>query len=187
MGYYDGNTVTALWNYAQFYAMNDNSYGTNFGPSTVGALNLISGQTNGIVATENGPSSDWVDDGNGGLTTIGDPDPIDDVCATSTGDKVRMGGPNIGDLLNTAGITWGFFEGGFNLLDHQLNGTTGCMRSTTSAVTGVTKADYIPHHQPSSNITPDDQHQAHPAELGSAHRPNDPANHQYDIKTSSVQ
>ena len=34
MGYYDGNTVTALWNYAQHFAMNDNSYGTNFGPST---------------------------------------------------------------------------------------------------------------------------------------------------------
>jgi phospholipase C len=26
MGYYDGNTVTALWNYAQNYALNDNSY-----------------------------------------------------------------------------------------------------------------------------------------------------------------
>src|ERR1700677_925219 len=37
MGYYDGNTVTAYWNYAQRYAMSDNSYGTNFGPSTDGA------------------------------------------------------------------------------------------------------------------------------------------------------
>ena len=33
MGYYDGNTVTALWNYAQNYAMSDNHYGTTFGPS----------------------------------------------------------------------------------------------------------------------------------------------------------
>ena len=49
MGYYDGNTVTAFWNYAQFFAMNDNSYDTNFGPSTPGALNLISGQTNGAI------------------------------------------------------------------------------------------------------------------------------------------
>jgi phospholipase C len=31
MGYYDGNTVTALWNYAQHFAMSDNSYGTTFG------------------------------------------------------------------------------------------------------------------------------------------------------------
>jgi phospholipase C len=51
MGYFDGNTVTALWNYAQHFAMSDNSYDTNFGPSTPGAINLISGQTNGSPAT----------------------------------------------------------------------------------------------------------------------------------------
>ncbi len=45
MGYFDGNTVTALWNYAQHFAMSDNSYGTMFGPSAVGALNLIAGTT----------------------------------------------------------------------------------------------------------------------------------------------
>ncbi len=45
MDYYDGNTVTALWNYAQRFAMSDNSYNTTFGPSTPGALNLVSGQT----------------------------------------------------------------------------------------------------------------------------------------------
>ena len=28
MGYYDGNTVTAYWNYAQNFAMSDNSYNT---------------------------------------------------------------------------------------------------------------------------------------------------------------
>ncbi|MGI4981738.1 MAG: alkaline phosphatase family protein, partial [Janthinobacterium lividum] len=50
MGYYDGNTVTALWNYAQHFALSDNFFGTQFGPSTPGALNLISGQTNGAVA-----------------------------------------------------------------------------------------------------------------------------------------
>jgi phospholipase C len=44
MGYYDGNTVTAMWNYAQHYAMNDHSFGTTFGASTQGAINLISGQ-----------------------------------------------------------------------------------------------------------------------------------------------
>jgi phospholipase C len=34
--------VTALWNSAQHFAINDNSFDTNFGPSTVGAINLIS-------------------------------------------------------------------------------------------------------------------------------------------------
>jgi phospholipase C len=86
MGYYGGNTVTALWSYAQTYTLNDDSYGTNFGPSTVGALNLISGQTNGVSDTENGPSNNAIDDGNGGLTVIGDPDPIGDICSTSTAD-----------------------------------------------------------------------------------------------------
>src|SRR4051812_6565401 len=41
MGYYDGNTVTALWNLAQHFAMSDNYFGSTFGPSTPGALNLI--------------------------------------------------------------------------------------------------------------------------------------------------
>jgi phospholipase C len=49
MDYFDGNTVTALWNYAQRFAMSDNSYNTTFGPSTPGALNLISGNTHGVT------------------------------------------------------------------------------------------------------------------------------------------
>ncbi len=44
MDYYDGNTVTGLWNYAQNYSMSDNYYDTAYGPSTPGALNLISGR-----------------------------------------------------------------------------------------------------------------------------------------------
>lgn len=147
MGYYDGNTVTALWNYAQEYALNDNSYGSTFGPSTTGALNLISGQTNG-VSDQISASSKVVDDGSGGLTDIGDADPIGDMCSTTTGAQISMGGQNIGDLLNAEGVTWGWFEGGFNLSLKNSNGTTGCARSTTSAVTGVTETDYIPHHEP---------------------------------------
>lgn len=61
-GYYDGNTVTALWNYAQHYALADNAFASNYGPSIPGALNLIAGQTNGIVPTDilNGQSnSEW--------------------------------------------------------------------------------------------------------------------------------
>ena len=43
MDYYDGNTVTALWNYAQHFAMSDNNFATGFGPSTPGVLNLVAG------------------------------------------------------------------------------------------------------------------------------------------------
>ena len=35
MDYYDGNTVTGLWNYAQNYAMSDNSYNTEIGRAHV--------------------------------------------------------------------------------------------------------------------------------------------------------
>src|SRR5205823_10657158 len=84
MGYYDGNTVTALWNYAQSFAMSDNSYGTNFGPSTPGVINLVSGQTNGVTATLNGTGDETSGGSDGSLTVIGDPDPIGDVCSAAT-------------------------------------------------------------------------------------------------------
>src|SRR5271155_856678 len=83
MGYYDGNTVTALWNYAQHFAMSDNSFDTNFGPSTVGAINLVSGQTNGVTI-DNNPGGATISDGNGGFTDIGDADPAGDLCSSST-------------------------------------------------------------------------------------------------------
>ena len=59
-----------------------------------------------------------------------------------------MGGQNVGDLLTAAGVTWGFFEGGFDLTITNPNGTTGCHRPHTSVYVGTPKADYIPHHQP---------------------------------------
>lgn len=180
MGYYDGNTVTAMWNYAQSYALNDNSYNSVFGPSAPGALNLISGQTNGVVSTANGPSADWISDGNGGFTVIGNPQPLGDLC--STGSQVQMGGPNIGDLLNTAGVTWGWFEGGFNLNVMNPNGTTGCQRSHTSPISGASKNDYVPHHEPfqyyRSTANPNHLPPTSLANIGIS----DQANHQYDFQ-----
>ena len=41
MGYFDGNTVTGLWNYAQHFAMSDNAYTDTYGPSTPGALKCL--------------------------------------------------------------------------------------------------------------------------------------------------
>ncbi|MGC2111029.1 MAG: alkaline phosphatase family protein [Candidatus Korobacteraceae bacterium] len=180
MGYYDGNTVTALWNYAQYFAMSDNSYGTNFGPSTDGALNLISGQTNGVIQNENGTGS-IIGDGNGGFTLISDADPIGDSCSTTSGEVLQMGGQTIGDLLNTAGVSWGFFEGGFDLTATNPNGTTGCNRSTTSQITGQNKKDYIPHHQPFQYYasTANLQH-TRPTSVLTIGQQGDAGNHQYD-------
>jgi phospholipase C len=179
MGYYDGNTVTAMWNYAQHFALSDNSYSSDFGPSTVGALNLISGQTNGVVNYTGGTGS-FIGDGNGGYTVIGDPDPYGDVCSGSG--TAQMGGQNIGDLLNAANITWGWFAGGFNLQIVNPNGTTGCNRSSVSEYTG-TQNDYVPHHTPfqyyASTANPT---HARPASVQTIGYSNDPANHDYDVQ-----
>ncbi len=181
MGYYDGNTVTALWNYAQRYAMSDNSYDTNFGPSTDGAVNLISGQLNGVSDDVN-PGGATIGDGNGGTTLISDADPVGDSCSTTTGETVQFSGKNIGDLLNDKGVTWGFFEGGFNLQTVNSNGSTGCKRTTTSAITNTNKADYIPHHQPFQyyKSTANPMH-ARPTSVATIGFPGDGGNHQYDI------
>jgi phospholipase C len=180
MGYYDGNTVTAMWNYAQRFAMSDNSYDTNFGPSTPGAINLVSGQTNGAIGNINGTAS-VVSGGNGTTTIIGDADPLNDVCSTTTGELYSMTSQTIGDLLNSAGVTWGFFTQGFDLTVTNANGTTGCKRSTTSLITNTNKADYIPHHEPFQyyKSTANPTH-ARPTSVTSVGY-NDAANHQYDV------
>ncbi len=106
MSYFDGNTVTALWNYAQRYAMNDNSYASTFGQSTAGAIELVSGQTNGVTDQINA-AADVVDGGNGTFTETIDADPIGDKCSSPTWGQIQYTGNNIGQMLSKAGITWG--------------------------------------------------------------------------------
>ncbi|HXX66506.1 MAG TPA: alkaline phosphatase family protein [Polyangiaceae bacterium] len=173
MAYYDGNTLQTYWNWAQQYALNDNMWTTAFGPSTPGALNVISGQLNGLIESPTTPvafstGSNVIGDGNGGLSLIGDVDPAGDACegqGSGTDAQGTMSGENIGMLLNGQNITWGWFQGGFNLTLTNANGTTGCTRSSvegnatqTYATTGVggpvtvpfpaTSFDYIEHHNP---------------------------------------
>jgi len=182
MGYFDGNTVTAMWNYAQYFALNDNSHGTTFGPSTVGLINMMSGQTNGAVNLLNGTGDEVNGGPDGSLTVIGDPDPTGDVCSSPSRNQVDMTSSTIGDLLNAAGVTWGTFMGGFNLQIVNPNGTTGCKRSTTSPYSEVTEEDYIPHHSLSSYwpsiANPQHTRPAGLSEIGN----NGPANHEYDIQ-----
>ena len=179
MGYFDGNTVTALWNYAQNFAMNDNSYGTTFGPSTPGLANLVAGNT--YPATPTGPTNKVVPTGAIPGTLVGDLDPTGDVCSTGI-PKVQLGGNNIGDLLNAKGVSWGAFMGGFDLTVTNPNGTTGCSRSSPATpANGGPTADYIPHHAFfqywASTANPAHTRPASLNEIGHA----GPANHQYDL------
>jgi phospholipase C len=196
MGYFDGNTVTAMWNYAQHFAMSDNAYTDTYGPSTPGALEVVSGQNNGvrIVKTSQQPfnlttasHSYYINDGQGGITLINDVDPGYDLCSSTT-DQVMMSGKNIGDLLNARSITWGGFMGGFNLSAVNSNGTTGCKRRTVALAVGQATADYIPHHNwfqyYASTANPQHLRPSSTAAVGytleSDGRTVDPANHQYD-------
>ena len=118
MNYYDGNTVTALWNYAQHFAMSDNSFGTNYGPTLPGHINLVSGNTHGLVlhnaVANSGVFINPVDHSIT-MTQINVPGFLDDCSGDSAGTKVtvEMTGKNVGDLMNEKNVTWGFFQGGF--------------------------------------------------------------------------
>ena len=121
MDYYDGNTVTGLWNYAQHFAMSDNSYSTTFGPSSPGrdqprlrrhrrTSTLRTRSTTRSISTSTSPNGDLTPNGKGGFSLTSDAQPYYDDC--STRDAVALSGKNIGDVLNSAGVSWGWFQGG---------------------------------------------------------------------------
>ncbi|MGW3992241.1 phospholipase C [Amycolatopsis sp. NPDC004772] len=190
MDYYDGNTVTGMWNYAQHYALNDNSFNTVFGPSSPGAIDLISGNTHGVQAVDpvtHEPVSDAYavqsPDASGIGTMINDPDPAWDDCSgknhTSKDNLATMHGRNIGDLLNQRHVTWGWFQGGFRPTG-TANGYAVCGQTHTN-IGGNAVVDYSPHHEP---------FQYYPSTANPKHLPpssvqaigqTDRANHQYDI------
>ncbi len=178
MGYYDGNTTTALWNYAQHFAMSDNSFGTTFGPSTPGALNLVAGQTHGATVTS-GSAAGNVSAG----SVIGDPRPaaeLDD-CTIAGKTLIRMSGRNVGDLLNAKNITWGWFQGGFKPSSRKADGTAVCATAHNNISGASAGTDYIPHHEPfqyyPQTANPHHLPPASTAMIGRA----DQANHQYDL------
>lgn len=179
MGYYDGNTVTALWNYAQNFAMSDNSFGSTFGPSTPGAINLISGQTFGATMVRGNPQENIAGGASSGAV-IGDPRPAFDDCVPSTKATISMAGMNVGDLLNTKGVSWGWFQGGFRPTLVKPDGTAVCGAISTN-LAGATK-DYIPHHEPFQYYrSTSNPHHLPPSSKGAIGL-TDQANHQYDLQ-----
>ena len=118
MNYYDGNTVQALWNYAQHYSMSDNSYSTTYGPTVPGHANLIAGTTHGIIihdpANPANPNTSgfYVNPTDKSVTLVDAnlPGYLDDC---GSGRTFEFIGKNVGDLLNEKKVTWGYFQGGF--------------------------------------------------------------------------
>ncbi len=206
MGYYDGNTVTAVWNYAQHFAMSDNSYSTTFGPSTPGAVNLISGQTHGATLAPaldgrfGSPSGNITAvDANGVGSVIGDPrpSPAFDNCTlpspaapANARTYITITGRNIGDLLNDHHVTWGWFQGGFRPApapNPPLSNTPGgtgpvVCGSTHSGISGTgTSYDYIPHHEPFQYFQQTSNPKHLPPSSTAMIGRTDQANHQYDL------
>ena len=178
MGYYDGNAVTALWNYAQHFAMSDNFYGSIFGPSVPGHLNLISGQTHSAI-----PSSPNIK-GVVNNTVIGNPDPVRDDCSPSflpSSGMISMVGKNVGNILNSKNITWGWFSAGFKPSTKTPEGKWICTFTNHTSLGGSNTHDYYPDVEPfqyyNSTANP---HHLPPTSISMIGR-TDQANHQYDI------
>ncbi|MEV7499704.1 alkaline phosphatase family protein [Streptomyces sp. NPDC093018] len=201
MDYYDGNTVTALWNYAQHYTLSDRAYSSNYGPSTPGALNLASGNTHGVVSIDPAtgkqtakPDSYTVQspDAKGVGTVVNDPDPAWDDCSdkdhTSSNALASMQGKNVGDLLNTKKVSWGWFQGGFRP-STGWDGTSGSYAkcdTTHNNVGGAAAVDYSPHHNPFSYYKSTANPHHLPPKSVSEIGHNGQANHNYDLTDFSA-
>src|ERR1700722_17233077 len=161
MGYFDGNTVTALWNYAQHFAMSDNFFDTEFGTTVMGHLNLISGSTHTTSVTSiSGKVA------NGSVIANVEAPAANDDCTSGT--PVLMTGKNVGDLLNAKGVTWGWFYGDWIPVSSK-NGVVTC--------TSIYNNHYAPFNYHTSTANP---HHLPPSVVSMIGQ-TDQANHQYSV------
>ena len=174
----------------------EDNYDTDFGPSTPGALNVISGYDGSGYAVS-GSAADpttaahvtsgsvaYVGGNTANLGTIyGDLDPAFDGCSDGshvTSSPVGVAtGQNIGDLLDARHVTWGWFQGGFAPTGTS-NGYPVCGAKHAN-IGGNSIADYSPHHEPfqyyASTSNPDHLPPSSEAAIGHT----DQAHHQYDL------
>jgi phospholipase C len=177
MGYFDGNTVTALWNYAQHFGISDNHFATVSGATILGHINLVSGQTHGARGFNTSNPAlllDTLKDSSGKYllyqgTIVANANSAHDNWATKK-QRVEMTGKNVGDLLSAKGVSWGWFSGSFR-----------DKSATHPGTDGVPTMDYGINREPfqlyASTANPDHVAPASVMEVGYA----GPANHQYDL------
>jgi phospholipase C len=163
MAYYDGNTVTALWNYAQHFAMSDNFFDVEFGPTIKGHFNLISGQTH---QTSMATLGTVIRNG----TVVANLDSAIDDCGSGA-PAIAMTGHNVGDLLNAKGITWGWFYTDF---------TAQPGSTPTHAVCSNYNVHYDPFQYYPSTVN---RHHLPPTSTALIGHQGDQANHQYDLNS----
>ena len=193
MDYYDGNTVTALWNYAQNYAMSDNNWDTTFGPSTPGALNLISGSTGGGYAVDPTTGRRSTDPGSGqrpeqqrpGHASTATSDPAYDDCSDSQPhldqparrhDRQEHRRPAQRQERHL-----GLVPGRLRADRDQRGRLRGLRLRSTTNIGGNAVTDYSPHHNPFEyyKSTANPKHLPPSSEAAIGHT--DQANHEYDL------
>ena len=173
MGYYDGNTVTALWNYAQYFAMSDNYFDTEFGVTEEGHQNLVSGQTH---TTSSLPASAAGKVVNGSIIANVEAGVDDCVVASSKTAPVIMTSKNIGDLMTSAGLSWGWFYG-----DFPESGGSTPINSTQCGKTPSGNT-YNSHYSPFQYYeTTSNQHHLSPTSAAAIGSSSDQANHNYSL------
>lgn len=172
MGYYDGNTVHALWEYAQHGAMADHLFASDYATSAGGLIDLIAGTTLGVLPKLL-PGVSYRD-----LLIDNDPPLYDD--ASHGRFRVHLTRKNIGDLLNQHHIPWGAFIGGFKPDDRNQQGRAEFHARSINQM-GSLIADYNPLNDPfqyfKSTANPHHLPPSSMAEIGH----NGMANHQYDL------
>lgn len=199
MGYYDGNTTQGIWNYAQNFSMSDNHFGTQFGPSTPGALNLVAGNVTPTLMHDPKSGAQVPDMDNEEIaghrkdefgrdvsSIVADPDPAFDDCSnrsSATSDTTAsVDAPNVGDKMNEKGVSWGWFQGGFRPSEPATDTQRARCGHAHPNVGTSKQVDYNPHHQPfqyfASTANPHHLAPANEDEIGHDGQ----ANHQYDIE-----
>ena len=139
MDYYDGNTVTGLWNLAQNFAMSDNSFGTELRP--VDGRRDQPGQRPDARHRR-----------------------ADVAAASRTTRSSATRSPKLDDCANPGGVDavgqerrrpaehrtasrWGWFQGGFKPTSVDADGKATCDSSHRN-VADATIRDYVQHHEP---------------------------------------
>ena len=187
MDYYDGNTVTALWNYAQHFAMSDNSFDTDVRPVDPGRAQpglRPDPRRLRVDPDRAGQRRVRVVAGRHGVgTVIRDPTRLRRLLDShATPDSLAvMPGTNIGDLLNAKDVTWGWFQGGFTPTASTADGTAVCgathterRRRRASATTSRTTS-----RSSTTSRRPTRTTCRRPRSATIGHT--DQANHQYDL------
>lgn len=189
MGYFDGNSATALWNYAQNFAMSDHFHQLTYGPSTLGHLAVIAATTGPVYANPLVRAlPQFVQDG----YLVNDMWALYDDCSftavssdtlNSDADRLDTGAiqaKNIGDLLTHARVPWGWFSAGFRPSGQNSRNLVECNAIHADRY-GVASQDYSSGTEPfqffASTSNPGHLPPSSPRMIGSQ----DAANHQYDI------